>query len=262
MKEEENHDVFSDDTDETTATSEAEIGAEDAQQEAETQGEAQQGTEGSEQKGDGDAETPAADGDKGLPKSEKMIPESRLKAAIKDVNDKLVNAERELAAMKAAPRPDPARDPQGAALHDKIEMSKAIMMDTVADYDEKIAHFQGMAQAEPSLNAIIAGSKHPAKMAYDLATKDLEIKDLYKLKDDPDLKEFKAWKAQKAAAKTDTDDAAETGIDTATQLAGKKKTDAATAIPNLNRNATSVGRDTKKSDNDDDLFSDHYSREG
>lgn len=260
MKDEENHDVFSEDNEAaTTETSEADIGAEEgAQQEAETQGEAQSGAEGSEQQGEEGAEPPAADGDNKVQKSEKMIPESRLKAAIKDVSDKLSEAQRELATMKAQPAPDRTKDPDGYDRHTRIETSKIIMQQTVKDYDEVIAHFQEMAKAEPSLNAIVANHAAPAKMAYDLAKKDMEITELYAMKDDPDFAEFKAFKAAKAAGK-----AADETADTATQLAaGAKKGKAATEIPNLNRNATSVGRETKKSDSDDDLFADHYSKTG
>lgn len=254
----ENHDVFSEGDELPENVTEPLGSVKDAQQEAETQGDAQQGTEESKQQGDEGAEPPAADEDSEVSKSEKMIPESRFKAAIKDVGDKLSEAQRELAAMKAAPRPDPSKDPQGAALHDKLEQSVAMMAEQYSDYDDTILHFQEMAKAEPSLNGIISQAKHPAKMAYDLAKKDMEIAELYKMKDDPDFAEFKK---SKAASKTAKEPAEETeATDTAARLTGKKKDVDASKVPNLNRNATSASRaSTSKSEEDDEVFAGHYS---
>jgi len=256
----ENHDVFSE---ESKTTSEADIGTEtnveatvDAKQEAETQVEAQPGAEESEQQGEQGAAPPAADGDSAVSQAEKMIPESRFKAAIKDVNDKLITAQREMAAMKAVPPPDRTKDPEGYDRHNRIEMSRTLVSRIYKDYYEKIAHFQEMVKANPSLGAIVANNEIPAQMAYDLAIKDMELTELYKLKDSADWKEFQTYKAAKGAGANAA--AQGTVADTATQLGGSKAASVASKVPNLNRNAPSVNRDLGKT-GDDNLFGDHYS---
>src|SRR3990167_6082010 len=238
----ENHDVFNDDDKDTeakaTTKDEVEEGAEQ---------EAQSETKAKKKQGEETAETPAADGDNKVSGKDKMIPEHRLKAAIKDVTDKY---ERRIAELSPkAEAPDRAADPDGYDRHQRIEISKAIMTETHADYDDMIEHFQGMAAANPALNAIVGDSKMPAKMAYDLAKKDKELSELAALKDDPELKEFKELKKTKAT----------TSADTAAQLAEKPKADAS-KVPNLNRTATNVTRGKEsKSDEDDDLFKGHHS---
>lgn len=250
---EENHDVFSEGTEAATeAPAETEAQVEvttDAKQEAETQTEEQSGAEEPEQQGEETAEPPAANGDNKVSQPEKMIPESRFKAALKDVNAKLTERDRELATLKAQPAPDRATDPDGYDRHVRIETSKAIMMETHEDYDEKIAHFQKMAETSPSLNEIVGNHAIPAKFAYDLAKKDMEITELSNLKDDPEYKEFQEYKKQKANS-----------ADTAAKLSSEKPAKAASKVPNLNRNATaaSIAKD-KASDESDDLWTGHYS---
>lgn len=243
MSDLENQDVFSEET-EAPGTSK-EVGESDAQ-EAKAEGEAQSGAEDEAQQGDESAEPPAANKDNKVSGKDKMIPEHRMKAAIKDVTDKY---ERRLAELTAKPAPDRETDPDGYDRHQRIEISKAIMTETHTDYDDMIEHFQQMAEANPALNQIVGDSKMPAKMAYDLAKRDKEIQELSALKDDPELKEFKEWKKSKAAASTDT----------AAQLAEKPKS-AASKVPNLNRNATAVnaGKATK-GETDEDLFAGHHS---
>lgn len=250
---EENHDVFSDESDTTTtATSEADIGADkDAQQEAETQTEARSGDEDSEQQGEKEtAEPPAADGDKKVSKSEKMIPESRFKAALKDVTDERDSLRQKLASNQ--PVPDKEKDPEGFALHNKVEASKRLATRVYKDYDEKIAHYNEMVKTNPTLNKIISEDDAPAIMAYDLATKDMELKELAALKDDPEFQEFKEWKKSNKSK-----DAKDTQLDLTTK--GNKAADVATKVPNLNRTATAVTRDVGKNDNDS-LWDDHYSQ--
>lgn len=258
MSIEENHDVFAEDN--AATTSEADIGTETeavtggAQQEAATQTEARTGAAESTQEGEGTtAETPAA-GDSAVSTAEKMIPESRLKAAVKDVNDRLIQTQRELAAMKEQPAPDRLKDPDGYDRDYRIKMSRNVVSKVYKDYDVKIAHFQEMAKREPSLNAIVANNDIPAQMAYDLAAKDMELTELEGLRDSPDWKEFQEYKASKAAGKNATLGAVQ---DTATQLGGKNAADAASKVPNLNRNAPSLKGAPRQEDSD--LFKDHYS---
>jgi hypothetical protein len=260
MADEETHDVFAEDKSttvgeaaefetptESTARTKDEV-ENGAQQEAETQTEASTGAEESEAQGEGTtvSETPADTKDSAV-QAEKMIPESRLKAAVKDVNDRLISTQRELAAMKAVPTPDRSKDPDGYDRHQRIEMSRTMVSRAYKDYDAKIAHFQEMAKAEPSLNAIVANNDIPAQMAYDLATKDMELTELENLKHSPEYKEFLEFKKTGKTAQADT----------ATQLAGKKPADAASKVPNLNRNAPNLKAAPKAES--DELFADHYS---
>lgn len=181
------------------------------------------------------------------PKAEKMIPESRLKAAINDVNSKLEKVTQENAELRArfVPAeevPDAQSQPDEYAAHIRLKTSRSIMASTHEDYEDKIAHYQEMAKVNPALNEMVRNHEMPAKLAYDLATRDLEIKELSKLKDDPEYKEFKEWKKQRATTKA-------TGTETLS-LAQK--------LPkNLNR-ATSVNRTriNRQEDEDDYLWND------
>ena len=205
-----------------------------------------------EDKGEGDdtgeeeSETPSdeeeEDEGKGKSKTDKMIPESRLKAAINDLTQK---HQQELAELKAQPAPDPKTDPEGADLHYRIETSKAIMRDAFPDYNEKIAKYQEMVKTNPELNKAVSASSNPAKFAYDLAARQIEIEELQALKNSPDFDEFQKWKKDKAKAEKKSKQVDKV-LDAANK--GSKKP------PNLNR-ATDVSKAAKKS-SDDDLFAD------
>lgn len=129
--------------------------------------------------------------------SEKMIPESRLKAAIKDVQDKLDAALQENAKYKATPTPDREADPDGYEQHLRLEMSKALMREFKEDYVEVITHYQEMAKASPHLNDMVAKHELPAKLAYDIAKRDLEIRELTEARKSEEWKEFQEFKKNK-----------------------------------------------------------------
>ena len=241
-----NDDVFND---EPATTSETEITTEEVADDQGTELKAEtEGTKGSEQQGEQDAESPAADGDTTV--QEKMIPETRFKAALKDVTSKWEAAERKLAELSAVPVPDRATDPDGYDRHIRIETSKAIMSETFADYDDMIEHFQEMATSNPELNTIVGNHKLPAKMAYDLAKKDKEIRELSEMKNSDDWKQFQEWKKSKTVQPAQTT--------TATQLVKKTQENVTLKVPNLNRTTNaSPNRNIRKSndtDTEDDLF--------
>lgn len=182
-------------------------------------------------------------------KSEKMIPESRLKAAIKDVNSQLEEARQELAQLKAKPAPNRDEDPDGYELHNRIEISKQIMRDAYPDYNDKIAKYQQMVKDNPSLNVAVAAHPNPAKYAYDIAKKAIEIEELTALRDSPDWKKFQEWKKEQKAAEERAEK-----VDKALEASTNEKP-TSRKPPNLNR-ATDVSRSVKKSSDDDVLFKD------
>lgn len=177
--------------------------------------------------------------------NEKMIPESRFKAALKDVTDKYTATQAELNRMKAVPEPDKIKDPEGYNLHVRIETSKSLMREMKPDYDDVIGHYKKMADVNPDLNVAVAKAAIPAKFAYDLAKKDMELSDLAKMKDSDEYKEFLTARKAKADAAGKTDADAKAGKQVAAGL-GK--------VPNLNR-ATNVSRGTQQSEDSDELFS-------
>lgn len=183
----------------------------------------------------------------------KMIPEHRFKAALKDVQDKLDAVMAENATLKAQPAPDREKDPEGFALHTRMEASKAVMREFKPDYDEVIKHYVEMAKVNPELNERVAAAALPAKFAYDLAKRDLEIRDLMAMKDSDEYKEFQEFKKSKAEAAK----AAEGGNEQnkTSQQVTKSLT---SRVPNLNR-ATDVSKANAKSskeDEDEYLFGD------
>lgn len=189
------------------------------------------------------------EGTEALAKAEKMIPESRLKAAVTSVQAKLEEANRELEGYRAKNVPDKDTDPEGYNLHIRMEASKAVMREMKPDYDEKIAHYQEMAKLNPLLNQAVADHPIPAKLAYDIAAKDMELKELAALKESPEYKEFQEFKKQKAKAPTDAQD-----------KVSKQVTNGLGKVPNLNRATdTSVKKSSKKDQEEaeaDDLFKD------
>ena len=76
---------------------------------------------------DGNPEGEPAANDKDGNKPEKMIPESRFKAALKDVTEERDALRAENAKFKAAPIPDMTTDPEGYIQHVRLETSKRIM---------------------------------------------------------------------------------------------------------------------------------------
>lgn len=249
---EEDQDVFNDAPDTSEGAekevpdTEQEESAEAATDEAEPEQE-----EGSEEQGEEDAEPPAAD-KSAKSKSDKMIPEHRHKAALADVNKKLAEANARISEMTKQPAPDHTKDPDGYARHVRLETSKAIVSSMFDDYNDKIEVFQQMAQANPSLNDIVANAENPAKMAYDLATEHQNIAELRSLKGSERWKKFEEWE------KSQPKDGAE---QVEGKPAGKKprQIDLAAKVPNLNRNATAVKLGTAGASEDDGLWNGHHS---
>lgn len=201
--------------------------------------------EGEESQGEQSEETPNSEED-GEGKSEKMIPESRFKAALKDVTDERDRLRDENAQMKSRPAPDKEKDPDGHALYNKIEMSKQIMKDAVPDYNDMIRHYNKMAEVNPSLNAAVAASDNPAKFAYDLAKRDLEISEVMTARTSGQWDQFLKWQKEQ---QNEQKNAEENKDEKKTEKVQPK-------VPvNLNR-ATSTTTKGKQSssDNTDELF--------
>ena len=174
----------------------------------------------------------------------KMIPEHRFKAALKEANEKYEALAQENAALKATPIPDKATDPEGHALHIRMEASKEVMREMKPDYETVIKHYVEMAKGNPDLNQKVADAPLPAKFAYDLAKKDMELRELAAMKDSPEYKEFQEWKKTKAAPATP--EAEQSKVN-------KQVTDGLSKVPNLNR-ATNVTKSNAKIQEDDGLF--------
>ena len=181
----------------------------------------------------------------------KFIPEHRFKAALKKVTDELDAAKGKLTEYEKpqqVPVPDKDADPEGHALHTRMEASKAVMMDLCTDYQDVINHFATMAESNPLLNQAVASHPIPAKLAYDIAKKDLEIKEALAVKGSDEWKEFQEFKKSKKIV---------TEQDQQVQLATTVKNGLRT-VPNLNRSTNaSPNRNVRKNssgDNDDDLF--------
>lgn len=173
---------------------------------------------------------------------EKMVPESRLKAAIKDLKTQLDDALQENAKLTAKPAPDRATDPDGYERHLRLEMSRDLMRKFNDDYDEVIKHYQEMAEINPTLNELVEKNELPAKFAYDLAKRDMEIRELSEVKGSDDWKEFQEWKKNKTSKKE--------------TVADSLASDMAKPLPkNLNR-ATSAKPKAGSSSDDDYLFGD------
>lgn len=228
-----------------SATFEQEAAAESQNPEQPTDPQAQ---EPAETTGDKDAsEPPSEDSQEDKQPVEKLIPEKQFKAALKNVTDRLERLQQENAQLRATPEPDREKDPEGWARHVRIETSKELMMETHPDYAEVITHYAEMAKVNPALNAMVADAKLPAKLAYDLAKKDLELRDLASLKTSDDWKEFQEWKKSKSAAQPQNPQP--TGIKPELSVVQKK-----TSVPNLNR-STDVSRSGGAlSDDTDTLF--------
>lgn len=231
-----NFDPFEDETSEGDVLAETETEPSDEAQEADSEKEDE--SQGEEEA----AETPAAEDGTKDDQPEKMIPVHQFKAALKDVNEKLAKANQELNQLKAVPAPDKSKDPDGYERHLRLETSKAIMVETHADYDDVIAHFQDMAAENPMLNDLVANHPLPAKYAYDIAKKSMEIKELSGMKDSEEWKQFQNWKAEQAKGDA-------LNLDKAKPVSNTPK------VPNLNR-ATSVNRAKAVSSQDDNIFAD------
>lgn len=244
-EEETNFDLFDDTEADNTAEDED---VEDAPAETTKKGSKEEETEEestdeTDEESDEAESSDEADEDDETSGQEKMIPESRFKAAIKDVQDKLDAALQETAKLKATPVPDRESDPDGYERHLRLEMSKSLMREFKPDYVEVIKHYQEMAKVNPSLNQMVADHELPAKFAYDLAKRDMEIRELTEARNSDEWKEFQEFKKNKGK-KTVADELAE-------------PTNKAPKLPkNLNR-ATGVNQKARALSDDDYLFGDN-----
>lgn len=186
---------------------------------------------------------------KDQPVQEETVPVSRMKAALADINAKWEKDRQELAQLKAQPLPDPKDDPDGFSLQVRIETSKKIVSEFYADYDEKIQHFTELAKINPALNNAVAASHNPAKMAYDIATRDLELKELTTLKDSDEWKEFQAWRKEKASKANEK--VAQTVVE---NLKSNPEQGKKAIPPNLTRVSNMVQKKGQRFEEDDELF--------
>lgn len=247
------HDVFDDSEEVSKATDDTEETKEEASEEKseETKSEGSEKSDEPGEKQESD-ETPSEETkeDEEDQSDEKMVPAHRLKAAVKDVTDKLDAANAEIAKLTAQPVPDHTQDPDGYSLHVRMETSKAVMRSTHEDYNEVIAHYQEMAKINPTLNQVVASNEIPAKIAYDIAKKDMEIRELEALRDSPDWKEFEEFKKNKVSKEAEAAKAAKE----AKKAEAKKPVEEATKVPNLNRATESAPTGNESQYEDEDLF--------
>jgi uncharacterized membrane-anchored protein YhcB (DUF1043 family) len=207
--------------------------------------------------GENNAEPPAADQDDPEvvvnDKGQKMIPEHRFKAALKKVTDELDQTNAKLKEYEKPPEvaaPDKDIDPEGHDLHIRMEASKSVMMEMKPDYQEVINHYATLAESNELLNQAVAKHPLPAKLAYDIAKRDLEIKEAMEVRNSDEWKEFQEFKKNKTTA-------AVTTTPEETTL-GNKINRGLKAVPNLNRTTNASPnrnvRHASNGDNDDDLF--------
>lgn len=204
--------------------------------------------------GDKDSGTPPEDQDDleavTDDKGQKFIPEHRFKAALKSATERAEKAEAEAAKLNAPPPievPDKVADPEGHAQHIRMEASVSVMREMRSDYQEVINHYATLAKDNPLLDQAVTADPLPAKLAYDIAKRDLEIKKVDEVLKSGDWDKFQAWKAEQAKNPTDPK---------------TKQPDAAAArlgaVPNLNRSTNASPnrnvRQNSNGDNDDDLF--------
>lgn len=221
---------------------------------AELESDAEESVE-AEQEGDEEAsETPDEEKVDDQKKTEKLIPEKRFKAALADATSKLQKqldeANAKLSEFVKTPEIDREKDPDGYDRQLRIDTSVAMMAD-VEDYDDMIEHFKEMEKSNPSLTEFVRNHRTPAKAAYDLAKKDIEIKELMGLKSSDEWKKFQEWKEAQAKEGSEESTKAPDKKAVAKQLASK--------VPNLNR-STNVKKGVSKSSEDDDgLFAGHHS---
>lgn len=185
-------------------------------------------------------------------KGQKLIPEHRFKAALKKVTDELATKDEELKKYTTPEIkvPDKETDPEGHALHVRMEASVQVMREMKSDYQEVINHYATLAESNPLLNQAVEAHAIPAKLAYDIGKRDLEIKKVDAILQSGEWDQFQAWKAEQAKlATTKTEEQTKQTNSVASRLK---------AVPNLNRSTNaSPNRNVRKvsnGENDDDLF--------
>lgn len=250
MSEDQNDDLFDDQPAkaEGEVKTEPEVEVKADKPEAKAEGEEGKEENTGEEKENTDGTPPTEEEGKIEKTDGKMIPEHRFKAAIKQVTDELNTAKEKLQKYEELPVPDKDSDPEGHELHIRMEASKTIMREMVSDYDDVIAKYPAMAKVNPYLDQAVAESKNPAKFAYDLVKRSIEMDELKTLRDSPEWKEFLESRKN--------NNNPEVSKETATTVS-KSLTQGISKVPNLNR-ATDVGAKNKnvKQDDDDYLFAD------
>lgn len=156
-----------------------------------------------------DAEPPAAADDDGAQTDDEEGPPLVPRKAVIDERRKRQELQTKLSEMEAkikalsepkqeqrqpAPPPDLYEDPEGYTLHQqrqfqrsifdaKVEMSREMMIEKHADYDEVEAVFAEAAKHNPQLAQQLVQSSWPAKFAYEMGKK---IKFLIEIGEDPE----------------------------------------------------------------------------
>lgn len=182
-------------------------------------------------------------------KGQKLIPEHRFKAALKSATDRAEKAEAEAAKLNTPQIeiPDKETDPEGYAQHIRMEASVSIMREMRSDYQEVINHYAELAKSNPLLDQAVTADPLPAKLAYDIAKRDLEIKKVDEVLKSGEWDKFQAWKAEQAKNPADPKNPQDKSVATKLQ-----------AVPNLNRSTNaSPNRNVRKvsnGDNDDALW--------
>lgn len=251
---EEGHDVFDDSENEIQTVEEKEVvKSEETSTEKVEVPEDEENSEETGEKQEVEA-SPAENKDEDDNQSEKMIPEHRFKAAIKDINEKYEAAQAKLAQLEAKPTPDRETDPDGYDLHMRMETSKTIMAETHEDYDEMIRHYIEMEKTNPVLAQVVSAHPIPAKHAYELAKKDLEIRELSTLKQSNDWVEFQEFKKQKELMAKEEAEKAKQASKLEREEAEQSDIKNLSKVPNLNRATDVSGKAPPAVSDDEDLF--------
>lgn len=243
---EEGFDPFEDDTAGSAADKpEAEITTEKRSKEVEEEVEGQE-DEQTDDKDEGAATS--ADTDEKDQKLEdiaddKPIPAHRFKAALKKVTEERDAWKNKAEEANPIPVPDKAADPEGFAFHNRMESSKELMRELVPDYDDVVSNYAAMAEANPLLNQAVFNAKNPAKFAYDLVKKALEVNENANLKKSDEYKEFLEFKKGKKGGNNSED-----------KNLNKQVVNGLSKVPNLNRSTNVAPGKQQKSDDDDGLF--------
>lgn len=239
----------------------ADQGQAGSSQDTQTGGEGDDSAAGGQQTdktGDKGSATPAEDQDDPETvtdeKGQKFIPEHRFKAALKSATERAEKAEAEAAKLnQPAPIeiPDKETDPEGHAQHIRMEASVSVMREMRSDYQEVINHYATLAKDNPLLDQAVAADPLPAKLAYDIAKRDLEIKKVDEVLKSGEWDKFQEWK--KTAGDPNKQSSEQQTKQTKTVANGLG------AVPNLNRSTNAspnrnVRTRSNSSDADDDLF--------
>lgn len=178
----------------------------------------------------------------------KPIPVHRFKAALKKVTDELEATKQQLADKTKVPVPDREKEPEAYEMHVRFEASQSIMRETKPDYQKVIDHYAVLEQSNPLLSQAVAKHPIPAKLAYDIAKRDLDIKEAMEVRESDDWKEFQEFKKNKGKPPAPaTPENASVGA----KLGGGQ-----VKVPNLNRATNTAPKKADLANEDDELFKD------